>query len=56
MVFLGPRANAEFIPKYHIALHDSHAALPLVTSKIRPIVVHPMLDQHFHYNAALPAS
>jgi hypothetical protein len=25
MVFLGPRANVELIPKFHIALHASHA-------------------------------
>jgi hypothetical protein len=26
--FLGPRANAELVPKFHVALHASHAALP----------------------------
>jgi hypothetical protein len=31
VVFLGPRANAEFTPKFHVALHASHAALPMVT-------------------------
>jgi hypothetical protein len=30
-VFLGPRANTELAPKFHIALHASHAALPIVT-------------------------
>jgi hypothetical protein len=30
MVFLGPRANAELVPKFHVALHASHAALPMV--------------------------
>jgi hypothetical protein len=34
VVFLGPRANAELVPKFHVALHDSHAALSLVTLKI----------------------
>jgi hypothetical protein len=29
--FLGSRANAELVPKFHIALHASHAALPVVT-------------------------
>jgi hypothetical protein len=24
--FLGPRANAELVPKFHVALHASHAA------------------------------
>jgi hypothetical protein len=34
VVFLGPRANAELIPKFHVALHASHAALPLVALEI----------------------
>jgi hypothetical protein len=29
-VFLGPRANAELVPKFHVALYASHAALPMV--------------------------
>jgi hypothetical protein len=41
VVFLGPRAKAELVPKFHVALHDSHAALP----KFRHIVGLPMLDQ-----------
>jgi hypothetical protein len=28
MVILGARANAELEPKFHVALHASHAALP----------------------------
>jgi hypothetical protein len=40
-VFLGPRANVELVPKFHVALHASHVALPLVTST-------------FRHNAALP--
>jgi hypothetical protein len=36
MVFLGHRANAELVPKFHVALHASHAALPMVTLKILP--------------------
>jgi hypothetical protein len=36
MVFLGPRATAELVPKFHIALHAFHAALPMVTLKISP--------------------
>jgi hypothetical protein len=31
VAFLGPRANAELVPKFHVALHASHAALPMVT-------------------------
>jgi hypothetical protein len=34
VVFLGPRANAELAPKFHIALHASHAALPMVALEI----------------------
>jgi hypothetical protein len=34
MVFLGPRANAELISKFHVALHDSHATLLMITLKI----------------------
>jgi hypothetical protein len=33
VVFLGPRANAELVHKFHVALHASHAAFPMVTSK-----------------------
>jgi hypothetical protein len=36
VVFLGTRANAELIPTFHVALHVSHAALPMVTLKISP--------------------
>jgi hypothetical protein len=34
VVFLGPRANAELVPKFHVALHASHAALPMVILEI----------------------
>jgi hypothetical protein len=36
VVFLGPRANAELVPTFHVALHASHAALPMATLKISP--------------------
>jgi hypothetical protein len=36
VVFLGPRANAELVSKFHVALHASHVALPMVTSKFSP--------------------
>jgi hypothetical protein len=36
VVFLGPRANADLVPKFHVALPASHAALPMVTLKILP--------------------
>jgi hypothetical protein len=29
-----PRTNAELVPKFHVALHASRAALPMVTLKI----------------------
>jgi hypothetical protein len=32
--FLGPTANAELVPKFHVALHASHAALPMVMLEI----------------------
>jgi hypothetical protein len=34
LVFLGPRANAELVPKFNVALHASHAALPMVILEI----------------------
>jgi hypothetical protein len=34
VVFLGPKANAELVPKFHVALHASHAALPMVILEI----------------------
>jgi hypothetical protein len=30
LVFLVPTANAELVPKFHVALHASHAALPML--------------------------
>jgi hypothetical protein len=36
MVFLGPRANAELVPKFYVAVHASHAALSMVRLKISP--------------------
>jgi hypothetical protein len=34
VVFFGQRANAELVPKFHVALHASHAALPMVALEI----------------------
>jgi hypothetical protein len=34
VVFFGPRANAELVPKFHVALHASHAVLSMVRLKI----------------------
>jgi hypothetical protein len=39
------RANAKLVPKFHVALHASHAALPMATSEFRSNVTIPMLDQ-----------
>jgi hypothetical protein len=36
VVFLGPRTNSELVPKFHVALHASHAAVPMVALKISP--------------------
>jgi hypothetical protein len=36
VVFLGPRANAAFLPKFHVSLHASHTALLMVELKISP--------------------
>jgi hypothetical protein len=36
VVFLGLRANAEFLHKFHVSLHAPHAALLMVTSKYSP--------------------
>jgi hypothetical protein len=32
--FLGPRENAELVSKFRVAMHASHAALPMVTLRI----------------------
>jgi hypothetical protein len=44
VVFLGLRANVELVPKFHVALHASHAALPMVTLKFRRNVALLKLD------------
>jgi hypothetical protein len=36
MVFLGPRANAVLVPKFHVALHASQISLPIVTLQMFP--------------------
>jgi hypothetical protein len=36
VVFFGPKANTEFVPKFHVALYASHAALPMVTLEMSP--------------------
>jgi hypothetical protein len=39
VVFVGPRANAELIHRFHVALHASHAAHPMITLKISYICI-----------------
>jgi hypothetical protein len=48
VVFFGPRINAELVPKFHVALHASHAAFPMVTLKISPCN-NVTLTFHFDY-------
>jgi hypothetical protein len=36
VVFLGPRANAELVPKFHVPLYVTHTALRMVASIISP--------------------
>jgi hypothetical protein len=36
VIFFDSRANAEFLPKFQVALHASYAALPMVTLKTSP--------------------
>jgi hypothetical protein len=38
MIFLGPRANAELVPKFHIALQAFPVALTTLISKLIPII------------------
>jgi hypothetical protein len=44
LVFFGPRANAEMVPKFHVALHALHAALPKVTPKVSPLCTPPDVE------------
>jgi hypothetical protein len=36
VIFLGSRAIADLVPKFHVALHASNAAFPMATLKISP--------------------
>jgi hypothetical protein len=47
VLFLGPRANVELVPKFHIALHASHTALPMVILKISPLHTTPNVRLKF---------
>jgi hypothetical protein len=48
VVFLDPRANAELVPKFHVALHASHAALPMVALKVS-LCTNVTLTFHFEF-------
>jgi hypothetical protein len=47
VVFIGPRANAELVPKFHVALHVSHAALSMLTWNISPKCSPPDVELKF---------
>jgi hypothetical protein len=49
---LRPIANAELVPKFHVALHASHAPLPIL-SKFRPKLPPPHFNINISENAAL---
>jgi hypothetical protein len=51
VVFLCPRANAELVPKFHVALHASHAALSMVTLKMSPYTNVSLI---FYFDFGLP--
>jgi hypothetical protein len=53
VVFLGSRANAELVPKFHVELRAFHAVLRILTSKLRPKVA-PQINIQFPPNAAPP--
>jgi hypothetical protein len=43
-IILDPRASAELVPKFHVALHASHADFPMVTLRFSPNVALLMSD------------
>jgi hypothetical protein len=49
VVFLGPSANVTLVPKFHVALHTSHVALLILTSKLRLKIVCPMLTSKLQH-------
>jgi hypothetical protein len=53
VVFLGPKANAELVLKFHVTLHASHIALPIVTLKIS---LYTNVTLTFDVQAASPCS
>jgi hypothetical protein len=53
VVFLGPGANSELVPKFHVALHASHRAFPILTSKSRPKVALKHVNSNILPNATV---
>jgi hypothetical protein len=53
VVFHGSRSNVEFVPKFHVALHASHAALKTVILKISPYYIPPNVGLKFSNTALL---
>jgi hypothetical protein len=53
VVFPGPRANAGFVPRFHVAPHASHAAPPMVTLKIL-LCTNVTLTFHFAFGVDYP--
>jgi hypothetical protein len=53
VVLRGPRANGELVPKLHVSLHASHAALPILTS-MSPLSSFPHIKIKMSPYAALP--
>jgi hypothetical protein len=47
VVLLGPRANAESVPKIHVALHAYHSALQNINFKIFPKTPTPLTRSNF---------
>jgi hypothetical protein len=48
VISLGPTANADLVPKFHVALLAYHAALPILTSKFRPTLASRLSTLTFH--------
>jgi hypothetical protein len=50
VVFLGPRANAQLVSKFHVVLHTSYATLPMATSKFLALMQPFKLRFRFKFN------
>jgi hypothetical protein len=56
VVFLGPRANAKLVPKFHVALHASHEALQTLTFQNLGIIYPSQCQTTFHPITVAPSS